>query len=222
MSYELRRVVFENGYVFIAAHKPELETVEAVSLLGSVLTLAGFAAFQDLRPQTKSNSAPNTYSGNFGTGEFPMHTDLAHWAIPPRYFALRCIKGAPDVVTNIFDGRSMIADIGATALRRTLVQPRRPLRNGKQLLRLLDYLEGDAARVLRWDSIFLQPATANSEATFLFVAAYLKKAPGEALVLRNPGDTLIVDNWRMIHRRSPVPPGVADRHIHRVYMGDLH
>jgi hypothetical protein len=222
MSVPLRQIVSEHGYAFIEQHQPELKTVEAVSSLGSVLTLEGFSVVQELRPHAKSNATPNTYSGNFGIGEFPMHTDLAHWASPPRYLVLRCIKGAPEVATGVFDGHMMIDDIGSTSLRRTLVQPRRPLRNGKQLLRLLDYLEGYGTGIVRWDSIFLHPATADSEKMYSLVEKYLTSVAAQEVVLLSPGDTLIVDNWRMIHRRSLVPAGAADRHIDRVYLGELH
>lgn len=222
MSIELRQIVSEHGYAIIAQHKPELETVEAVSLLGSVLTLEGFSSVQKLRPLARSCAPPNTYSGNFGMEEFPMHTDLAHWAVPPRYLALRCIRGASKVGTSVFDGNLMIEDIGKARLRRALVQPRRPLSNGKQLLRLLDYLEGASDGVLRWDSIFLRPATSDSEKVHSLVATYIKSVVANDVVLLTRGDTLIVDNWRMLHRRSPVPAGAADRHIDRVYLGDLH
>lgn len=222
MSIAIRQIISERGYALIARHRPELKTLDAVSLLGCVLTLEGFSAVQELRPHAKSSAPPNTYSGNFGTGEFPMHTDLAHWAVPPRYLALRCIKGAPEVATSVFDGSVMVDAIGETSLRRTLVQPRRPLRNGKPLLRLFDYFEGDDVGVLRWDSIFLRPATVDSEKTHSLVARYIASAVAQEVVLLNPGDTLIVDNWRMIHRRSPVPAGATDRHIDRAYLGDLH
>ncbi len=222
MSVSLKQLVAEHGYTLIPRHRPELGTVDAVSLLGAVLTLEGFSAVQELRPHAVSAAPPNTYSGNFGTGEFPMHTDLAHWAVPPRYLALRCIEGAREVATGVVDGNVMIGDLGDTLLRRTLVQPRRPLRNGKQLLRLLDHLDGYDATVLRWDSIFLRPATEGSEKAYSQVSKYIDSMVVKDAVLLHRGDTLIVDNWRMIHRRSPVPASAANRHIDRVYVGELH
>lgn len=222
MSASLQHMVAEHGYALIPQHRPDLGTVEAVSLLGAVLTLEGFSTVQELRPHAISSAPPNTYSGNFGTGEFPMHTDLAHWAVPPRYLALRCIQGAQNVATGVVDGNVMIGDLGATLLRRTLVQPRRPLRNGKQLLRLLDHLEAYEATVLRWDSIFLRPATAESVRTYSQVSKYIDSMVVQDAFLLDRGDTLIVDNWRMIHRRSPVPASAANRHIDRVYVGELH
>nr|WP_281066390.1 TauD/TfdA family dioxygenase [Xanthobacter flavus] len=42
-----------------------------------------------------------------------------------------------------------------------------------------------------------------------------------SIALAHPGDTLIIDNWRMLHARSPIPPGREDRSIQRVYLGAL-
>lgn len=222
MSTPLAQAVATNGYALIPRHRPDLSTVEAVSLLGTPLALTGFSTVQELRPHQTSDAAPNTYSGNFGVGEFPMHTDLAHWAVPPRYLVLRCIQGASEVATGVIDGNVLIESLGSTLLRRTLVQPRRPLGNGKQLLRLMDRFDDYDAPVLRWDSIYLRPATAESEAAFELVSKYIASMARDDVVLLARGDTLVVDNWRMIHRRSPVPATAANRHIDRVYVGALH
>jgi L-asparagine oxygenase len=222
MSTPLAQTVATNGYALIPRHRPDLSTTEAVTLLGSPLTLTGFSTVQELRPHQATDVAPNTYSGNFGVGEFPMHTDLAHWAVPPRYLVLRCIQGASEVATGVIDGNTLIEDLGSTLLRRTLVQPRRPLGNGKQLLRLLDRFDDFDAPVLRWDSIYLRPATAESEATFILVSKHIASMARDDVVLLAPGDTLVVDNWRMVHRRSPVPATATNRHIDRVYVGALH
>jgi hypothetical protein len=72
MSAALRHIVAEHGYALIPQHTPALGTIEAVSLLGSVLRLEGFSEVQVLRPNAASIAPPNTYSGNFGTGEFPI------------------------------------------------------------------------------------------------------------------------------------------------------
>lgn len=41
------------------------------------------------------------------------------------------------------------------------------------------------------------------------------------LSLLNPGDTLIVDNWRFLHGRSSVQADDAGRCIERVYLSEL-
>jgi alpha-ketoglutarate-dependent taurine dioxygenase len=40
--------------------------------------------------------------------------------------------------------------------------------------------------------------------------------------LTSPGDTLWVDNWRMLHGRSAVTADQADRVIERAYFGELY
>lgn len=222
MSTPLSQAVAKNGYALIPSHQPHLATIEAVSLFGTPITLPGFSMVQELRPHKASEAAPNTYSGNFGIGEFPMHTDLAHWAVPPRYLVLRCIQGASEVATGVIDGNTLIEQFGRSMLRRTLVQPRRPLGNGKQLLRLMDCFDDFDAPILRWDSIYIRPATGESETAFTLISKYIASMARDDVVLLAPGDTLVVDNWRMIHSRSPVPASAADRHIHRVYVGALH
>ena len=222
MSLNIKLAVSLYGFALVKQHAPEFSTIDAVSCLGSVITLDGFSTIQVLRPRALFSAPPNTYSGNFGTADFPLHTDLAHWALPPRYIALRCIKGENGVSTRLFDGNLMVEDIGATLLRRILVQPRRPLRNGKQLLRLLNFFDSYDTHTLRWDSIYLRPATANSEIAHSTILEYVTGIIPKEVVLLAQGDTLIIDNWRMLHGRSLVPAYAADRHIDRVYMGEIH
>ena len=89
-----------------------MATAEAAARFGVPLTLPGFDTVQTLRPIEKDVSPPNTYSGNYGTDEFPLHTDMAHWAVPPRYLLLRCVIGAASVATRLLDGRQLVATIG--------------------------------------------------------------------------------------------------------------
>jgi L-asparagine oxygenase len=222
MSIGLPQVIDRDGFAFFPQHVAELPTVEAVSMLGTVLTLEGFSSVQALRPRALSNAPPNTYSGNFGTEEFPLHSDLAHWAVPPRYIVLRCISGVQGVSTRIFDGRYLIDAIGRNKLRRALVQPRRPFRNGKQLLRLLDQRDSSDSPILRWDSLFLHPAMLESALVHAAVREYVAEIVADEITLLSPGDTLIIDNWRMLHGRSRAPEFAIGRHLERVYMGELH
>lgn len=120
-----------DGFAVLQRYAPELPSTEACSPLGSMVRLEGLNLVQSLTPREVSDAQPNTYSGNFGTDAFPLHTDLAHWAVLPHYFALRCIRGAQDVPTLVLDGLELISALGRDMLHRTLVQPRRPLGKSK-------------------------------------------------------------------------------------------
>jgi L-asparagine oxygenase len=78
-----------------------------------------------------------------------------------------------------------------------------------------------AKQASRWDHLFLRPATLSSRHTFQAVEGYLRSAPTESIVLLNPGDILILDNWRMLHGRAAVPETSHARHVERAYLGDL-
>ena len=189
-----------------------------MALLGSVDKVEGLKLIQALVPKNKTDAPPNTYTGNFGRSEFPLHTDLAQWAIPPRYIGLRCIRGFDNVATRLIDSKNVISAIGKDALRMTLVQPRRPFSNGKQLMRLLE-LRGKLWSI-RWDSLFLVPASKFSLTIFQKVKEHLDTCMPREISLINRGDTLIVDNWRLLHGRSAAL-NFENRRIERVYLKDL-
>jgi len=218
---ELVEQIALRGYAFLPRHKPGVPSVKVFQSFGSVLTLDQFAPVQSLKPHNQTEATPNTYSGNFGTNEFPLHTDLAIWALPPHYISLRCIYGTKSVATRLLDGRTIIESLGSNLLRRTLVQPRRPLRNGKQIMRLLEFDNTSGEPRIRWDCLFLKSATDGSKTAMSKVRECLAQLPNFDLHLVNPGDTLIIDNWRMLHGRARTPEYAMNRQIDRAYIGDL-
>jgi L-asparagine oxygenase len=210
-----------NGYALLRSHKPETPSLEVCSTLGKIDIVEGLNSVQTLIPSNLTDAPPNTYSGNFGTAIFPLHTDLAHWVIPPRYLVLRCLNGSKDVATRIYDGFLLTKQFGVQALRMGLVQPRRPMRNGKQLLTLLEPTEISDSFRIRWDSIYLKPATCLSKELFDRVGSFLSEIEPLEIILLERGDTLIIDNWRCLHGRALVPESASFRHIDRVYLQTL-
>lgn len=210
--------VTRDGYAFIERFMPLRQTSEVLGLIGNAITLMVGNRVHSLTPQ--KNAPPNTYSGAYGFGAFPLHTDLAHWYLPPRYLMLRCVRGFDSVATFVKDGHEIIGEVGEAVLRRALVRPRRPICGKFPLLRLYgrDY---EASGMLRWDERFIRPATDAGGLGVNRVRAFLAGLDGVRVVLSNPGDTLILDNWRVLHGRSAVPERCADRVIHRAYLEKL-
>ena len=176
---------------------------------------------QSLIPREQTEALPNTYSGNFGFGAFPLHTDLAHWAIPPRFLVLRCVRGAASVGTRLLNGKTLAKRFGVDSLRTILVQPRRPMRNGKQLMNIVERIGSSAELRLRWDSIYLKPASSLSAELFADVIEFLKRAESLEIFLLEKGDTLIIDNWRCLHGRAGVDDRTKERQIDRAYLGSI-
>ena len=221
MLSEIAENLVVDGFVKLERYLPLATSNAAFSELGAVIQLPGVDQVQVLTPRQKFDAPPNTYSGNFGVRTFPLHTDLAHWFLPPRYFALRCIVGSRDVSTNLFDTKDLIPAIGRTNLMRALVRPRRPLQNRFPLLRLLanDECGGE---IFRWDSLFIEPATASSVTIHASVSNFLRFVEPRSIQLEHPGDTLVIDNWRMLHGRSSVSELDGRRRIERSYFGGIH
>lgn len=217
MHPETWESVRRQGYAFLAEDAPHATSGEALARFGTLLALPGLAEVQSLVPHEKADATPNTYSGNYGRGEFPLHTDLAHWSLPPRYFVLRCVVGADDVPTRLVDGLDLIAAVGEQRLSRAVIQPRRPLGGQLSLLHLLDRHAGE--KVLRWDDLFLVPVTGGGKSAFEAVKGHLAKMERIEITLSRPGDTLIVDNWRMLHGRGAVP--TLTRQLDRAYIDEL-
>jgi L-asparagine oxygenase len=221
-KHSVANQVAAKGYALIRNYCPEESTIETCSRLGIVDSVEGLDTIQRLVPREFTEAPPNTYSGNFGTLDFPLHTDLAHWSTPPRYFALRCRYGASTVATRLFDAECVIREFGTESLRRALVQPRRPMRNGKQLLRLLERVDGLGLNRIRWDSVYLKPASKYAEGICSRVKHYLDASASEEITLMESGDTLIVDNWRALHGRTSANHDDArDRCIERVFLRAL-
>lgn len=220
MAVAIRKLVAEFGFAFLGRHVPELSSKEALAQFGRILSLPGLNAIQALEPRDTNSAPPNTYSGNYGRGEFPLHTDLAHWYLPPRYLVLRCVAGLKGVATRVLDGKELIAALGNSVLQRALVQPRRPLDNRRVLLRLLDSPSG-SAQLLRWNRLFIVPVTPAAEMTFNRLRAYTELADVTEVSLAKPGDTLVLDNWRMLHGRSAAGDDGPQRRIERAYFDEL-
>lgn len=216
-----KQLVEQQGYAFLPSFLPDLDAATAASVLGLPEQLDGLGLVQELLPKPACLATPNTYSGNFGFGTFPFHTDLAHWAIPPKYILLRCSIGDATTKTQFIDSYSVINEIGESTLARCLARPRRPLKGSLQLLPILQTPAEQGQKLIRWDSIYLKPSNGYAEVVFGKIHEHFAKAQPVAKSLLNRGDTIIMDNWRLFHGRSQVQDVTSARKIHRVYLSSL-
>lgn len=212
--------VTDEGYAVLPRFAVGEEGPDAVSRIGDAVRLGQGPAVHRIVPTEREASTANTYSGLYGLGGFPFHTDMAHWQAPPRFLVLRCVVGFPEVPTLLLDGIGIMDSVGAGTLTRALVQPRRPVRGRMPLLRL--HQPGEGFGLLRWDEVFIRPASRAGETGVERFRKALASSPVTKVTLSEPGDTLVVDNWRMLHARAPVPAGCEGRILERAYLEKLH
>jgi len=215
--HSLKEGVARDGYAFVRDYCPGADALAVAYALGHPLEPWEGGTVQDLVP--RSIATPNTYSGSYGLGCFPFHTDLAHWRIPPRYLLLRCVTGYADVPTLLLDGKSIFDAVTLDILKRAIFKPRRP-RNGElALLRLCEPTSDGYC--FRWDELFLKPASKIGELASQRIHEQLDKCEPLKIALARVGDTLLIDNWRMLHARSPIPAERENRKIQRIYLESL-
>jgi hypothetical protein len=96
-------------------------------------------------------------------------------------------------------------------------KPRRPLKGTLPLLPLFRQQRVSRAPLLRWDERFIVPASDLGKIGMTLVREVLDDTPRTAIILASPGDTLLIDNWRMLHGRSAVNSDCVDRVVERGY-----
>jgi hypothetical protein len=217
--------VNQDGFVLYKGLAPALSTMEVAQGLGDVIDVSkmlpssGIPAIQCLRPRSCTEVGRNQYSGNYGLATFPLHTDLAHWALPPRYLLLRCIVGSDDVFTKILPCSYVEDMVGADAMRRAVFTTRKRRTGYSGLVRTLSH--HNRTNVYRWDPLFLKPLNQHA---YTLTSAMLSVDLNSALtnvLLEHSGDAVLIDNWQMLHGRGPVSPKSIGRHIERVYLSEV-
>lgn len=189
--------------------------LEVAQRIGNVFKVPTMPLIQTLTPRLKENELDNTYSGNFGVNEFPFHTDLAHWYVPPRYLFLRSVVPVADVETKLIDSNDICDGIDACVLSRAHFKPR------KKLDRTANLLKVKQDGMFRWDSIFIEPANSVAKELRQQIQVSLSSAKYISMYLAEKGDCLLIDNWRMLHGRSVVSTKSMDRIIERVYFEEV-
>ena len=139
-----------------------------------------------LTPRERGAGSKSNYSGNFGLGDFPMHTDLAHTRSPPNFILLRCVKGYREVETLLIDGNQLIETIGKDILSRSLVSPRKVTEGRLPIYSILSHVD-DKSRI-RWDQIFLKPASRTGGTGFEEMAKAISEIEPIRISLAAPGD----------------------------------
>lgn len=216
-----------NGFLFLPRLAPHETTTTVASHLGELIDLhsmlhhSPIPTVQSIRPRHKYDSPSNIYSGTFGTQEFPLHTDLAHWLVPPRYLILRCLRGEPDVVTDLLDIFSFINFLGRDVAEGAMMRPRR-VRADSPTGPLSVVFNRSSTLGVRWDRLFLSPMNLRGrEALEKMTATCQIALHRKTVVLQDCGDTLLIDNWRCLHGRSSVSESSMGRRVERVFLSRI-
>lgn len=215
----------QTGYLFLPQWRCTDTAIEVAQSIGKVLDISerlpqsGIPNVQSLTPRHESDAERFGYSKSFGLGRFPMHTDLAHWLRPPRYLLLRCIAGSESVATVLLPVSAIRSKVNKNLLSKAVFRPRQPGKTGSLLPLSLEFANSSASG-FRWDSIFLLPMNEAAHQVSNSIRM-IQWNDTSTVMLTNPGDSLIIDNWRTLHGREAVKSTELDRQIERVYLEHL-
>lgn len=151
-----------------------------------------------VQPQAEDNAHPRSLSARFGLGALPFHTELSHRTRPCRYILLGCIDpGSTAAATMLLDWRTLrFSREELDLLEGTPVL----VRTGRRSFYSTILSPGRA--FLRYDPGCLEALDERSREALSLVGNRIAGAPSEMHHWRQ-GDILIIDNWRVLHGRSP-------------------
>lgn len=208
----LVKQLHSDGFVEIAETDPSVSTMQFAYDFAAAIGVTVSETVESLVASPEGLKPQNTYGGNYGYNQLPLHTDLAHWYRPPRYVLLRCISGTQSVATHLFNRCELEKWIPKSLMQRALFSPRRRLDGKTFLLRML------TDELLRWDQLFLKPQNTFAREAVERMQEIASDLPIVNVVLSQAGQTLLIDNWNVLHGRSAVLPTENNRKLDRIYL----
>ncbi|MEU7802441.1 hypothetical protein AB0B10_24580 [Micromonospora arborensis] len=191
--------------------KAELEAhgwilLDGCSSKDTALLLGRASSATILEPKGFDEARHWSLSGVYGLGAFPWHTDGAISSSPPRWLLLKAVELSYPTCTEL-----LVPDAGLVAsLYGTILRARDKSGRVKYLPAIMPD-QGGGSR-LRWD-----PRTCTPQ-TGLTIEEVEKKSPS-ACVEWVVGRLLVIDNFKLLHRR-PAVQGQGRRMLERTYVWD--
>ena len=161
-----------------------------------------------IQPRAIADAHPRSLSARYGLGTLPFHTELSHRTKPCRYLLLGCIDpGSPTAATMLLDWWNL----GFSQQELDLLEVTPVLvRTGRRSFYSTIVAPGGA--FLRYDPGCIEALDARGRNALRLVEDRIAGAATEAEAHHwRQGDILIIDNWRVLHGRSPSDQGSGRR-----------
>jgi L-asparagine oxygenase len=191
--------LLDHGFVELSSGSEEAEAFART--LGAVP-----GNWEDLTPKSQADARPHTLSSVYGLDSFPWHMDGAIAHCPPRFMVLHA-PHCNETPTELLDIHANVS-ISETLQRTTLKC--RDGTGGVQYLCAGLNLSGVVR--YRWDPRTCEPLSRGGD------LPDAKTAP-DHIIVWSAETAIIVDNWRMLHRRQRVTDrDIGTRLLRRLYV----
>lgn len=154
----------------------------------------GGQLLDSLRPRERVEAPSPSLSAIHGLSALPLHSDGAHWPVPPRFIVMRA-EGSSACATNILDTREVAwSDAESDLLHRGVLL----VRDGRR---------GFATTILSRRTSWLRfdegcMSAGNGVGRQALALAREKLAEARVRIAWLRPTTLIIDNWRCLHGRE--------------------
>ncbi len=212
------------GYASLRCIEGTCSTLELAKNIGVILDLHMIdsaypsSSIDVLTPKEKTPYQLNRYHGNYGFEEYPAHTDLAHWFIPPRYLLLRAITGTSSVKTFIYSTKALSDLLPSSLADRALFFPRA----ARTVTALPFRIPRSDEFTVRCDSLFTQPANIEAMHCMEILQSDSFLSTRKSVTLADSRHAIVIDNWRCLHGRSAVQISDRNRTIERIYLENIY
>ncbi|MCW7490857.1 Fe(II)-2OG oxygenase family protein [Leptospira meyeri] len=208
--------ISKNGWWFVdvGVNNLDMYLLSIAKYIGNINKSRRTNLVDILKPTSSENSRPESLSKIYGLGEFPLHTDTAHWAYPAKYIILGCkTKGSCDRTTTLLNW----FDIKFTTSEKLLLKNAIFLfRNGSNSF--YSTIESIFHPFIRYDRECMYPTSDDSSLLLEIIQEKIATIEKTAFSWEN-NRILIIDNWKILHGRSKTSntnSNLSSRELHRV------
>lgn len=206
------------GWIEISdIHSPD-EMLSLAAQLGDIVHQESRPPISTLKPTPTEAAASATASQTYGTGEFPLHTDLAHWPTPARFIVMGNLSVESQTPTLLLDTRGDIALRDLRSLAKRAIWEVSKARRAFACTMLFAH---GGTEGFRWDQNVMRPLNQTAADLAQRLRSELSLTRRENLhsvQWQGKGHALIVDNWRMLHARPSIPTSDLMRTLHRIFV----
>ena len=218
MTTNLIEKVSRDGYIVVS----QIDRTDLVAIATSLGCISVDArdtqTVREISPQRFEGATPNSLSSRFGDGEFPPHTDVAHWGEPARFVMLYCQHpGSGSRPSYLLDTQQWrIPDERRCELTSNVWLC------GYKHPRLCNLArEGHrGALEFRFDLACMRPVEHRSKGTQLFVEEQIRTSD-RVRVDWEQNMLLVIDNSRVFHSRGRAVSPDPDRTLVRILIGGM-
>lgn len=186
--------------------KVHLETRD-MNTLGDFLTTAAnqlgtpihgrSGTVEKITPKRIEQANPNSLSGKYGLGPFPLHCDTSQWITPCRFVLLACANpGTVPIPTLLLDTHEVTLspyeqEIGTTSVCLVL--------NGRNSF--YSSVLSKRRQFIRYDPGCMTALDGKSQKA-MGLYSHVARKDYVREVCMDAGDILVLDNWRILHGRG--------------------